>query len=86
LDYIWLALAGLVVGFIARLLLPGRDPIGILGTLVLGVIGALLGGFLWKEVFAFKNTDGIEFIAAVITATILLWIYRSMTYRRRVVR
>jgi uncharacterized membrane protein YeaQ/YmgE (transglycosylase-associated protein family) len=83
--YVWLALMGLVIGFLARLVLPGRDPIGIIGTLVLGVIGALLGGWLWRDVFEFSNTRGVEFIAGLVTAVILLAIYRSVTYRRRVV-
>jgi uncharacterized membrane protein YeaQ/YmgE (transglycosylase-associated protein family) len=82
MDWLYLILAGLVVGLVARLLLPGRDPIGILGTLALGVVGALLGGFLWIEVLGFDNSGGIEFIAAVLTAMLLLFIYRKMTYGR----
>jgi len=82
MDWLYLILAGLVVGLVARLLLPGRDPIGILGTLALGVVGALLGGFLWIEVLGFDNSGGIEFIAAVLTAMLLLLIYRKMTYGR----
>jgi uncharacterized membrane protein YeaQ/YmgE (transglycosylase-associated protein family) len=82
MEWLYLILAGLVVGLVARLLLPGRDPIGILGTLALGVVGALLGGFLWIEVLGFDNSGGIEFIAAVLTAMLLLFIYRKMTYGR----
>lgn len=82
MDWLYLILAGLVVGLVARLLLPGRDPIGMLGTLALGVVGALLGGFLWIEVLGFDNSGGIEFIAAVLTAMLLLLIYRKMTYGR----
>jgi uncharacterized membrane protein YeaQ/YmgE (transglycosylase-associated protein family) len=43
---IWLCVIGLIVGAIARLLLPGRDPIGIFGTIVLGIVGSFVGGFL----------------------------------------
>ncbi len=43
---IWLLVIGLIAGAIARLLLPGRDPIGILGTIVLGIVGSFVGGFL----------------------------------------
>jgi uncharacterized membrane protein YeaQ/YmgE (transglycosylase-associated protein family) len=82
MDWLYLILAGLVVGLVARLLLPGRDPIGILGTLALGVVGALLGGFLWIEVLGWDDSRGIQFIAAVITAMVLLFIYRKMTYGR----
>ena len=43
---IWLCIVGLIVGAIARLLLPGRDNIGVLGTIVLGIVGSFVGGFL----------------------------------------
>ena len=79
-DLLILILVGLVVGALARLLMPGRDPIGILGTLVVGVVGAVVGGYLWREIFG--NTEGIEWIGAVLTAMALLWIYRRMTIGR----
>ena len=79
-DLLILILVGLVVGALARLLMPGRDPIGILGTLVVGVVGAVVGGYLWREIFG--NTEGVEWIGAVLTAMALLWIYRRMTFGR----
>ena len=79
-DLLILILVGLVVGALARLLMPGRDAIGILGTLVVGVVGAVLGGYLWREIFG--NTEGVEWIGAVLTAMALLWIYRKMMYGR----
>ncbi|MDP9223505.1 MAG: GlsB/YeaQ/YmgE family stress response membrane protein [Actinomycetota bacterium] len=71
---------GLIVGALARLILPGRDPIGIIGTIILGIIGALLGGFLWQAIFG--PNKGVSWIGSVIVAVILLAIYRQMTYRR----
>jgi uncharacterized membrane protein YeaQ/YmgE (transglycosylase-associated protein family) len=79
-DLLLLILVGLVVGALARLLMSGRDAIGILGTLVVGVVGAVVGGYLWREIFG--NTEGIEWIGAVLTAMALLLIYRKMTYGR----
>jgi len=79
-DLLILILVGLVIGALARLLMPGRDPIGILGTLVVGVVGAVVGGYLWRAIFG--NTEGVEWIGAVLTAMALLWIYRKMTYGR----
>ena len=73
-------LVGLVVGFLARLLLPGRDPIGIVGTIVLGIIGALVGGFLWEAIFG--ENRGVSWIGSVLVAMLLLFIYRKMTYGR----
>jgi uncharacterized membrane protein YeaQ/YmgE (transglycosylase-associated protein family) len=71
---------GLIVGLLARLLLPGRDPIGILGTILLGIVGAIVGGFLWEKLFG--ENRGVSWIGAVLVAMLLLWIYRKMTYGR----
>jgi uncharacterized membrane protein YeaQ/YmgE (transglycosylase-associated protein family) len=74
-------LAGILIGGIARLLLPGRDPIGCLATIGLGILGALVGGYVWREVF--DQRDNISWIGAIIAAMVLLLIFRSFTYRRR---
>ncbi|MEA2506924.1 MAG: hypothetical protein QOH48_1542 [Actinomycetota bacterium] len=71
---------GLIVGLLARLLLPGRDPIGILGTILLGIVGAVVGGFLWEKLFG--ENRGVSWIGAVLVAMLLLWIYRKMSYGR----
>jgi len=73
--------SGLIIGSLARLLLPGRDPIGCLATIGLGVLGAVVGGYVWQEVF--DRNDDISWIGAIIAAMILLFIFRSFTYRRR---
>ena len=77
---IWLVIIGLIAGALARLLLPGRDPIGIIGTIVVGIIGSFIGGFLdnlWKyhtlSVHAF-HTVGL--IGSVIGAIVLLLLLR----------
>jgi uncharacterized membrane protein YeaQ/YmgE (transglycosylase-associated protein family) len=74
-------LAGVIIGAIARLLLPGRDPIGCLATIGLGILGAVVGGFVWREVF--DQQDDISWIGAIIAAMVLLFIFRSFTYGRR---
>lgn len=79
-DLIVFLLVGLVIGVIARALMPGRDPIGIIGTILVGIVGALVGGYLWRAVF--KNTEGIEWIGSILVAMGLLWIYRRTTHRR----
>jgi uncharacterized membrane protein YeaQ/YmgE (transglycosylase-associated protein family) len=45
-----LIVVGLIAGFVARLVVPGRDPMGILGTIVLGIVGSFVGGFIWNLV------------------------------------
>jgi len=77
---VWI-LVGLAVGAIARLLLPGRDPIGCLGTIAVGVLGALIGGALWTELFGPQR--GVAWIGSVIAAMLILGLFRNVTYRRR---
>ena len=79
MAFIAFLLVGLVAGFLARALVPGRDPMGVLGTLVLGLGGALLGGFLARALF--DDNDGIGIIGATIGAVILLLIYIAVTRR-----
>jgi uncharacterized membrane protein YeaQ/YmgE (transglycosylase-associated protein family) len=76
---------GLVVGLIARLLLPGRQPIGLLWTIALGVAGALIGGFLATEVLNIADNDEFDFgsfLIAVGTSLLLLLIYLRFQARR----
>ena len=72
---------GLIAGFLARAIVPGRDPMGVLGTLVLGLGGALLGGFLARALF--NDNDGVGIIGATLGAIILLVIYNAVTHNRR---
>ena len=71
---------GLVVGILARALMPGRDPIGILGTIVVGIVGAIVGGYLWRA--AFGDSGGVEWIGAIVASMALLYLYRKMTLSR----
>lgn len=77
---VWIVV-GSAVGVLARLFMPGRDRIGIIGTIVIGITGAIVGGYLWREVFG--NTEDIEWIGSVLVAMALLWILRRATYGRR---
>ena len=77
-------IVGLLVGLVARFLLPGRDPIGILATMLIGVAGVLIGTWLWEEVL-FKNNndnDGYAIFAGVVVTMIILWVIRKMSYGR----
>jgi len=74
---------GLIAGGLARLIVPGRDPIGILGTALLGIVGSFVGGLLVSLLF--QNTLQLRtsgLIGSVVGAVIALLIYRS-SYRRR---
>src|SRR5262245_47687165 len=78
-----LIVIGLIAGFIARLLVPGPDPMGILGTLVLGVIGSFVGGSLGYVIFGHDIEEGAlqpsGIIGSIIGAIIVLLLYRLMT-------
>jgi uncharacterized membrane protein YeaQ/YmgE (transglycosylase-associated protein family) len=67
------AVAGLVIGAIARLLMPGRQDLSIVATILLGAIAALIGGLLWEAIF--PGNDGIAWIGSIIVAVLLLWLY-----------
>ena len=77
-------LMGLIAGFIARALMPGPDPMGWLGTMVLGVIGSFVGGTLGAFIFGGGTLDfsAAGLIGSIIGAFIALWIYRAMSKRR----
>ena len=70
---------GLIVGVLARFLLPGDDPMGIIGTIIVGIIGAVIGG--WAAGAIFKDTAGVDWIASIITAIVLLLIWRAVAGR-----
>jgi uncharacterized membrane protein YeaQ/YmgE (transglycosylase-associated protein family) len=78
-------IVGLVVGAIAKLLMPGKDPGGIIITMLLGVAGAFVAGFLGRALGWYDSaSSGPGIIASVIGAMILLGIYRLLIGRRRV--
>jgi uncharacterized membrane protein YeaQ/YmgE (transglycosylase-associated protein family) len=76
---------GLIVGALAKLLMPGRDPGGIIVTMALGIAGALLGGFVGRALGWYGENDGAGFLMSLIGAVLLLWIYRMMVGRRQTI-
>jgi uncharacterized membrane protein YeaQ/YmgE (transglycosylase-associated protein family) len=82
MGIVWTLIIGLVVGAIAKLIMPGRDPGGIIVTMLIGVAGALLAGFLGQNLGWYTQGEGAGFIASIIGALILLFLYRMFTGRR----
>jgi uncharacterized membrane protein YeaQ/YmgE (transglycosylase-associated protein family) len=80
-DVIVYAIAGLVIGAIARLLMPGRQDISIVATIILGVIAAVVGGLLWEAIL--PGNDGIAWIGSILVALVLLYLYGMFSGRRR---
>ncbi len=80
----WIVL-GLIAGIIAKLLMPGRDPGGCIITMLIGVVGALLGGFLSQQLFGIARGGFFDlrtWIIAIVGSIILLLIYRLIAGRR----
>jgi uncharacterized membrane protein YeaQ/YmgE (transglycosylase-associated protein family) len=81
---------GLLAGAIAKALLPGDDPGGFIITTIIGVVGALLGGFIAAALFGGDPLDEFfdisTWLTAIIGAIVLLWIYRLVIGRRSAVR
>ncbi|CAL9636998.1 GlsB/YeaQ/YmgE family stress response membrane protein [Streptomyces griseomycini] len=79
-------LIGLLAGFIAKALMPGKDPGGVIITMLIGIAGGLLGGWLGKVIFGVDSIDGFfdlsTWIAAIVGSVILLLLYRLITGNR----
>jgi uncharacterized membrane protein YeaQ/YmgE (transglycosylase-associated protein family) len=80
---LWEAIIGLIVGAIAKLIMPGKDPGGIFVTMLLGIAGALLAGWLGQAIGWYKEGQSAGFIASIIGALILLFIYRLFKGKSR---
>ena len=79
-------LFGLIVGALAKLVMPGRDPGGIIVTMLLGIAGAVLGGFLGRAMGWYQEGEAAGFVVAFLGAVLLLFLYRMMVGRRTVAR
>lgn len=77
-------IVGLIVGALAKLLMPGKDPGGFIVTMLLGVAGSFIAGVLGNALGWYEVGEGPGIIASIIGAVILLAIYRAVIGRRRV--
>ena len=73
---------GLIVGVLAKLVMPGRDPGGMIVTILLGIAGAVLGGFLGRLLGWYQPGEAAGFIMATLGAVLLLFLYRQFAARR----
>jgi uncharacterized membrane protein YeaQ/YmgE (transglycosylase-associated protein family) len=84
MHILWMLIIGLVVGALAKLIMPGRDPGGILITMLIGVAGAMIAGLIGRSLGWYAHNEGAGFIASIIGAVLLLAIYRVAVGRRPV--
>jgi uncharacterized membrane protein YeaQ/YmgE (transglycosylase-associated protein family) len=85
MGFIWALIVGLVVGALAKLIMPGKDPGGILVTMALGVAGSFVGTYLGRAIGHYGENQSAGFIASLVGAILLLAIYRLFTRRKAVV-
>ena len=84
MTIIWAIIIGFIVGLVAKLLMPGRDPGGFIVTALLGIVGAVLATFLGQAMGVYAAGQSAGFIGAVIGAIIVLAIYHMIRGRRTV--
>jgi uncharacterized membrane protein YeaQ/YmgE (transglycosylase-associated protein family) len=82
MGLITILVVGLIVGAIAKLLVPGRDPGGWIVTILLGIAGAFVGTFLGRALGIYSTGQSAGWIASIIGAVVLLLIYRAIVGRR----
>ena len=78
LHFLWMCLIGLIAGALAKLIMPGKDPGGIIITMLLGIAGSLVAGFLGRALGWYEAGQGAGLIMSVIGAIVLLAIYRML--------
>jgi uncharacterized membrane protein YeaQ/YmgE (transglycosylase-associated protein family) len=81
LHFLWMCLIGLVAGALAKWIMPGKDPGGILVTMLLGIAGSIVGGYLGRAVGLYQPGQGAGLIMSVVGAIILLAAYRLIKRR-----
>ena len=80
LSFIWWLIVGLIAGGLARLIMPGKDPMGLLATILLGVAGSILGGLVSRALWGSAN-GGFHpagLLLSLVGAVLLLWIWRAI--------
>jgi uncharacterized membrane protein YeaQ/YmgE (transglycosylase-associated protein family) len=82
MNILWAIIIGLIVGALAKLVMPGRDGGGILMTIVLGIAGSLIAGFIGRSMGLYDRGEGAGIFASIVGAVLLLAIYRAATHRR----
>lgn len=85
LAFVWMLFIGLIVGALAKFVMPGRDPGGIFITMLLGVAGALLAGFIGRILGLYQSGQSAGFIMSTIGAILLLAFYRLVKGRHHAV-
>jgi len=81
MEYLWMIIIGLIVGALAKFLMPGDDPGGIIVTILIGIAGAFVAGLIGRALGWYASGEPAGFIASVAGAVLLLFLYRLATRR-----
>ena len=79
MGLIWTAIVGLIVGALAKAIMPGRDPGGIWITMLIGIVGAFVAGFIGRALGWYEPGQGAGLISSILGALLLLWLYRKFS-------
>jgi uncharacterized membrane protein YeaQ/YmgE (transglycosylase-associated protein family) len=82
MHIVYMLLIGLIIGALAKLLMPGRDPGGIIITIAIGIAGSLLAGVVGREMHWYGANQGAGFVASILGAIVLLAAYRLVVRSR----
>lgn len=77
MSFVWMIIIGFVVGLLARAVMPGRDPAGVVMTIILGIVGSFLAGFLGQVLGLYESGEAAGFLASILGAMLVLFIYRQ---------
>src|SRR5262249_3852462 len=81
MAFLWMLLIGLVIGAVAKLLMPGRDPGGVIVTMLIGIAGSIIAGFIGRAAGWYAEGQAAGFFASVFGAILLLIVYRALVGR-----
>jgi uncharacterized membrane protein YeaQ/YmgE (transglycosylase-associated protein family) len=83
MHILWSLIVGLIVGALAKLIMPGKDPGGVIVTMLLGIVGSVVAGYLGHALGFYAAGSGPGIIASVVGAVVVLAIYRAL-FRRKI--
>jgi len=81
MSFLWMLIVGLVVGALAKLVMPGRDPGGAIVTMLIGIAGSIIAGFIGRAAGWYAEGEAAGFIASIVGAILLLAVYRALIGR-----
>lgn len=82
MEILWMLIIGLIVGVLAKFLMPGRDPGGMIMTIILGIVGSMVAGFLGRTLGWYSDGETAGLIASILGAILILSVYRLIAGRR----